>query len=374
MNSNRQLANFYLLYPLLPLEQNLLRQLIPDSELIMAFVPPFSLPHAHLTGKLGASSNRYSPSRLPVTFPRRASFIASTNDVLSPTPLPRVKFPSLRPDAFRHPVDIRATRVLQSFIGLEAILRSLLRLAEQTFFFENIAMGVKVSEKQYPSIHAMLVEACDVLDLQVPQLYIRQNPVPNAYTLAVQGDKSFVVIHSSLVDLLTPAELQAVIAHELGHLKSEHGVWVTMANLLLLLSSSTLGGTLGRGLYETLNSQLLAWQRSAELTCDRAMLLVLQDTRVAMSALMKLTGGVAKYAQEMDVDEFLAQADQYDKETQTWMGRRVSRAMTNGLTHPLPVMRARELKRWSESNHFRSLIRSGRPLSSALQSNIQSES
>ena len=236
-------------------------------------------------------------------------------------------------------------------------------MAEQTLFFENIATGVRVSEKQYPSIHAMLLEACDVLDVSVPQLYVRQNPIPNAYTLAVQGNQPFIVVHSSLMELLTPAELQAVLAHELGHLKSEHGVWVTMANMLLLLSTSTLGGTLGNLVYEILNTQLLAWQRSAELTCDRAMLLVMQDTTIAMSALMKLAGGVAKYSEEMDVDEYLAQADQFDQASKTRFGRLMSQSMTTTTTHPLPILRVRELKRWSESNHFRSLIKSGKPLS-----------
>jgi Zn-dependent protease with chaperone function len=36
---------------------------------------------------------------------------------------------------------------------------------------------------------------------------------------------------------------------------------------------------------------LLRWLRAAELTCDRAALLVAQDPRVVISALMKLAGG-----------------------------------------------------------------------------------
>jgi len=48
---------------------------------------------------------------------------------------------------------------------------------------------------------------------------VRQSPTPNAYTLAINGKRPFVVVHTSLIELLTPAELQAVLAHELGHLK-----------------------------------------------------------------------------------------------------------------------------------------------------------
>ena len=43
-----------------------------------------------------------------------------------------------------------------------------------------------------------------------PDLYIRQNPVPNAYTLAINGKKPFVVVHTSLVELLTRKELQVL--------------------------------------------------------------------------------------------------------------------------------------------------------------------
>lgn len=336
----------------------------------MAFVPTLSPTLRSMNAQGSFASRREVRGAPTLARKRRCTILQATAAPVGPAvaDAPRVRFPSLRPDSFRHPIDVRATRTLQSFIGLEGILRALLRTAEQTMFFENIATGVKVSEKQYPSINAMLKEACEVLDLPMPQLYVRQNPIPNAYTLAVQGNKPFIVVHSSLIELLTPAELQAVIAHELGHLKSEHGVWVTMANLLLLLSTSTLGGNLGRAMYDLLNTQLLLWQRSAELTCDRAMLLVIQDPRIAMSTLMKLAGGTTRYSDEMDIDEYLTQADQFDKASATRFGRLMRESMTASATHPLPILRVRELKRWSESNQFRALLRSGKPLSVAADS------
>lgn len=53
-----------------------------------------------------------------------------------------------------------------------------------------------------------MLKASNILDLEPPDLYVRQNPVPNAYTLAVSGRKPFVVVHTSLVELLSPEELQ----------------------------------------------------------------------------------------------------------------------------------------------------------------------
>lgn len=56
-----------------------------------------------------------------------------------------------------------------------------------------------------------MVEAAEILNVDAPDLYVRQSPVPNAYTLAISGKRPFVVIHTSLVELLTKAELQVLI-------------------------------------------------------------------------------------------------------------------------------------------------------------------
>lgn len=42
----------------------------------------------------------------------------------------------------------------------------------------------------------------------VPDLYVRQSPHPNAYTLAINGKRPFIVVHTALVELLGPQELK----------------------------------------------------------------------------------------------------------------------------------------------------------------------
>lgn len=56
-----------------------------------------------------------------------------------------------------------------------------------------------------------MVEAAKILNIEAPDLYVRQSPVPNAYTLAISGKKPFVVVHTSLVELLTRKELQVML-------------------------------------------------------------------------------------------------------------------------------------------------------------------
>lgn len=61
---------------------------------------------------------------------------------------------------------------------------------------------------QLSDLHQLMIEAAQILNIEAPDLYVRQSPVPNAYTLAIGGKKPFVVVHTSLVELLTRKELQ----------------------------------------------------------------------------------------------------------------------------------------------------------------------
>jgi Zn-dependent protease with chaperone function len=260
----------------------------------------------------------------------------------------------LRADEFRHPVDLQATRSLQQLPGLGLLIQNLLgSTAGEMFYLDNIASSIQINEHQLPEVYQLLVQACRILDLEVPQLYVRQNPVPNAYTFAMQGKKPFIVLHSSLLDLLEPKELQAVIAHELGHLKCNHGVYLTMANLLMLSTSLLPFGGL---FYRALQDQLLHWLRCAEFTCDRAALLVTQDARTVISVLMKLCGGSPQLAARLNVDAFLEQARTYEELDSDLWQLELKQLQTLGRTHPLPVLRAREIERWFRSNTYQQIL------------------
>lgn len=265
----------------------------------------------------------------------------------------------LKADQFRHPLDLEATNSLKQLPGLDLMVRQLLgQLGEQFFMLENLASSVQVGENQLPHLHQLLVDACKTLDLEVPQLYVRQHPMPNAYTFAMRGKQPFVVMHTSLIDLLTDEEVKAVIAHELGHLKCEHGVYLTLANLIVLAAGqiSPLGTVLAQGL----QAQMLEWLRCAEFTCDRAALLATQDPKVVASVLMKLAGGSPTLAPKLNVDAFLAQARAYDDLSSTQLGEMLKQAQTAQLSHPVPVLRAREIDRWASSKDYESLLAGSR--------------
>lgn len=263
---------------------------------------------------------------------------------------------NLDADDFRHPLDKQNTLILRAIPGLNELGKALLgSVTEQIMLLENIGTSVLVSKNQLSELHQLMTEAAQILNMEAPDLYVRQSPVPNAYTLAISGQKPFVVVHTSLVELLTRKELQAVLAHELGHLKCDHGVWLTFANFLTLGAYTVPG--IGWLIARNLEEQLFCWLRAAELTCDRAALLVAQDPKVVISVLMKLAGGSPSIADQLNVDAFLEQARSYDRASSSSVGLYIRNAQTKQLSHPLPVLRAREIDEWSRSLDYQQLLK-----------------
>ena len=273
----------------------------------------------------------------------------------------KTQLTGLRADQFRHPLDLQATTALRNLPGLDVAVRSLLgSVAEDFFYLNNIASSVLVGEKQLPQLHKLLREACKVLDLDPPELYVQQNPAPNAYTFAMRGKKPFMVLHTSLIEILTPEEIQAVMAHELGHLKCEHGVYLTMANIIVL--GANLLPLWGSMIAQSLQERMLEWLRCAEFSCDRAALLVAQDPKVVMSVLMKLAGGSPTLAPQLNLDAFIDQARAYEQVTTTDLGKMLKAAQTQQLSHPVPVLRAKEIDRWAKNPQYQLLLQGNKTI------------
>lgn len=61
-------------------------------------------------------------------------------------------------------------------------------------------------------------------------------------------------------------------------------------------------------------------------------------------------------ADQLNVDAFLDQARSYDKASSSPVGWYIRNAQTRQLSHPLPVLRAREIDEWSRSKEYQSLL------------------
>lgn len=106
-----------------------------------------------------------------------------------------------------------------------------------------------------------------------------------------------------------------------------------------------------------IQSSLYDWLRSAELSCDRAALLVSQDVNVVASVFMKLSGGPMNKANEMNVEAYIEQAKSFDKESKKFGSRLISFGMDQVMSHPVPVIRVTELLAYSNSKEYKGLLR-----------------
>lgn len=272
---------------------------------------------------------------------------------------PHKKFAELSKHDYVHPADSRALAALRAIPGIDSALKKLLAVTgESAIRVIFTASAVRVTPRQCPDLHAKLQVACTTLGVDMPELYVQQNPVVNAFTGGVQ--QPIIVLHSSLIERLTDEETLAVIAHEVGHIHAEHVLYLTAARLLEALANAALAASPLTALIQTvlsgtMRSALLAWARRAELSCDRAALLVTQDADVIGRTMMKLCGGT--FASKVDYDEFLLQARDFQKNyDEKALDRFWADIIASGLSHPFPVWRVSEILKWTESGEYQQLI------------------
>jgi hypothetical protein len=159
-----------------------------------------------------------------------------------------------------------------------------------------------------------------------------------------------VIIFSGLARDYSPSEVDAVLAHEMGHVLSEHYYYQTALQFLslIVMSSSSAAGALAGLPLKAIYLVLLEWARAAELSSDRASALVVDDPLITCQMLMRIAGGALE---GMSLDAFLAQAYRYAEEEDIFA--RWSRAWVEAsLRHPFAVQRARELTAWVNDGSF----------------------
>ena len=263
----------------------------------------------------------------------------------------------IHPSSFEHPIDRTALEILRKTPGLDKLFKALASIGfERQVRLYFTADSLRISENQRPDIFHSFQEACRILDMPEPELFITQNPFPNA--MAIGMSRYTIVLTSGLVDLMDPDELQFVIAHELGHIKSGHMLYRTMAIFL-----SIVGLVAARNLpivnilSDVLMYALYDWSRKSELTADRAGLLGVQDGDVAVRSLMKLAGGGSNDITSASIAEFLNQADDYEDMDSSVINVFYKFQMTRYQTHPFPALRAREVDSWSKSDGYADIIR-----------------
>jgi Zn-dependent protease with chaperone function len=255
--------------------------------------------------------------------------------------------------AYEHPADRAATAALKSVPMLDTVVRRLIEFQyERALRQILLANSVKLGHDQLPEVYRGYERALEALDMsQTYDLYLTQYPFANA--AAIGSGKPMVVVNSELVQLLEDDELRAVLGHEVGHILSDHVLYRTALLILLQMTSFGPLPLLGGLPLLAVRTALLEWSRAAELSADRAAVLVTRDPLVTCRVLMVLAGG--RSSRELNLDAFLRQATEYHEWESGW--DKISRFFVERrVGHAYPVRRLSELMKWIQSGAYDRII------------------
>ncbi len=240
-------------------------------------------------------------------------------------------------------VSDRQTRAaFQKMAPVEYAVSAMIRAYKA--FGKNQLLGntVRVTERQFPRLHALNVRSAQSLGIATPALYVGQNPHLNAGTFGTNDD-SFILVNGSLVDHFSDEEILDVLGHEHGHIQNNHVVYLTTLYML----TNVVNAFIGWFAYPA-RIALMAWSRRAEITCDRAGLLVVRDLDTSMKGLMKLALGSKKLYEELDLDAYL---EQYED------GKKGPGRITELFaSHPYVPKRVMALKVFSQTALYRKAV------------------
>jgi len=253
---------------------------------------------------------------------------------------------------FIHPEDAAALEQLESIPGFPAFVKKILELGlEQMQYGINMASSIRLSPTQLPELYNRLPPICKKLGINEPEFYLKMDPMPNAWTF---GDtKTYITITSGLVETLTERELDAVIAHECGHILCRHVLYHSIATYILNGIDSL--GILGVGTIP-IQYAILYWYRKSELSCDRVGCII-TDPETAAYAEARLAGGPASITRNINLEEWAKQADQYEAiRTGGLWNKALQVYAIAAQTHPFSAVRVREVLKWSQTEQYKRIV------------------
>ncbi|NMO55607.1 M48 family metallopeptidase [Actinoplanes sp. TBRC 11911] len=265
----------------------------------------------------------------------------------------RVTLTGISSRAWEHPADRGALTALRELRGFDEVVKAFFGMwNERGFRLSFLAGAIRVDHRQYPRVYQRFTEAAAVLDVaEPPELFVAQDPVINGSAIGM--NKPFIVITTAAVDRLDDDELRAMLGHEIGHIGSGHAVYKTIMMILTRWAANLSWLPVGAIALRAIITAMFEWWRKAELSADRAGLLAGQDPAASMRLLMKLAGGGD--LSQIDTAAFLEQAAEYESG-----GDLRDSIHKIGLnlwsTHPVPVARAAELRKWIDSGAYAEIL------------------
>ncbi len=188
------------------------------------------------------------------------------------------------------------------------------------------SLGAKeVSPEEAPRLHAMIERLAAQFDLPKPKVAIVQTDVPNALATGRNPRKAVVAVTTGIMDRLDEPELEAVIGHELTHVKNRDVTVLTIASFFATIASFIVqmgfwfgmmggGGMFGgrrddreggaSAIVLVYLASILVWiisffliralSRYRELAADRGSAIITGAPSQLASALMKISGTIGR--------------------------------------------------------------------------------
>lgn len=253
---------------------------------------------------------------------------------------------------WEHPADKVALAALRRLPVFDFVLKKLFGIfGEKPVRLAFQANAVKVGPRQFPTLYGLYKDVLETLGApEEYDIFVSQTPVVNAGAYGM--DKPFIIMNSGTMALLNDEQLQFILGHEVGHILSGHVLYRTMMEILgqLALVNFPIVGLAARAVYVALQE----WYRKAELSCDRAGLLAVQDPEVALSSMLRMAGGGP--IEETSLAEFIQQAEDYrDSDDVVDVVFKILNLL--GQTHPFWVIRVAEIRTWIEAGEYDRILR-----------------
>jgi len=208
--------------------------------------------------------------------------------------------------------------------GIIVVIAAVLLLV-QLFASDKIGMatlGVKeVTPAEEPELHGIIERLCIQADLPKPRVCVMETPMPNAFAMGRSRKSTTVCATRGILDMLNPAELEGVMAHELTHVINRDVMVMTLAGFFASLASMILqfafffGGGMGRGSSEEEEDIMIvilvsavvyafsflllrALSRYREFAADRGSAVLTGRPSALASALLKISGTMERIPRE----------------------------------------------------------------------------
>lgn len=111
----------------------------------------------------------------------------------------------------------------------------------QYFFSDKLVLwstGAQVvSESDAPRLHMLIESLCSRMGLPKPRIAIVSSDMPNAFATGRSPSKAVVAVTTGILGRLNERELEAVLAHELTHVKNRDMFVVTFASFVVSVIS-----------------------------------------------------------------------------------------------------------------------------------------